>query len=412
MNKKNLIVYVAGPINADHVYECWQSNQEDQSSFAKRYLLEFYSACQDLSLEFHVIAPVRTAEHPRKSKYTHIDYWRFTAYKVYDDKKYRGISYHIHGCIFIFKVILRAVTLGASVIVITQATPYWFLMNLAGLFRIQVIPSLHCVLWPKFNPSRKRIYRILFSLTANFFKFGCATIMVVSDDIAAQVKRLTHNSSRPIIRFFPLYHKDIFANVIQSEKVEFIVLFVGRVETDKGVFDLLEIARQLHEENNVNIVFELCGTGSVLEDLKSKVQQLGLEKTFRFHGFCDKPQLKAYYVNSDVVIIPTKTSFIEGFNKVCIEAILASKPVITSEVCPAASEIRPAALIVPPDDIEAYKTAILALYSDKDLYEQKKVSAGKLKERFFEPKNSWGEKFKTVILNHTNLMSDHISSVR
>lgn len=404
MSKDKTIVYVAGSINADHVYECWQSNQEDQSYFGNRPLLEFYNACRDLSLKPHVIAPTRTAKYPRNSKYTHIDYWQLNS------KKYKGALYHISECMMILRVILRAVQLRASAIVITQGRPYWFLLNLANLFGMQVIPSIHCVLWPKLT-SPKRAKKVLYSLTANFFKLGCPAIMAMSDDIEVQVREITQNKCRPIIKFLPVYTQDLFQGVEEQEKTGFKILFAGRIEANKGVFGLLEIAIQLRAEDKVNITFDICGIGSALEDLRRKVQELGLEKSFRCHGFCDKPQLKAYYVNCDVVIVPTRTDFIEGFNMVCSEAILASKPVITSEVCPAVAEIRSAALIVLPDDIEAYKVAILELYSNKALYEQKKAATYKLKEKFLDPQNGWGEKFKKVVLNYTNLASHHVPSV-
>ncbi|MEO0985705.1 MAG: glycosyltransferase family 4 protein [Cyanobacteria bacterium J06639_14] len=402
MNNDKLIVYVAGPIDADHVYECWQNGQEDQSYFGARYLLEFYGACQDLSLKPHVIAPKRKAGYPEHSKYSHIEYWET------NNTNYSGAMYHINGCIMMLRIIARAVKLGASAIVITRGRPYWFLMNLANILGIQVIPSVHCVLWPKFK-SPSMVYQILFGMTASFFKFGCSAIMVVSDDIAVQIKEVTQNKCRPTIKFFPIYSQHLFEGVDEQQDSNFKVLFVGRVEVNKGVFILLEIARQiLHEDNNTDIVFDICGIGSALEELKHKVQELGLEENFRCHGFCEKPKLKEYYVNATVVIVPTTTDFIEGFNKVCAEAILAAKPVITSNVCPAVAEISSAAVVVPQNDTAAYKAAILELYSNQSLYAEKKASTYKVKEKFLESQNGWGEKFKTVILNYTNLVTDQV----
>src|SRR6185437_9977736 len=48
------------------------------------------------------------------------------------------------------------------------------------------------------------------------------------------------------------------------------------------------------------------------------------------------------------------TDFIEGFNKVVAEGILAGKPVITSSVCPALEYVADGIVEVPPNDTQAY----------------------------------------------------------
>lgn len=401
MNKPDsdkVIVYVAGPIDADHVYECWQNKVEDQTYFGTRYLMDFYSVCAELSLQPHIIAPRRKASLPAASKYEHIEYWE-------NPGPYTGIFYHVYGCIQVLKVIFKSIKLGASAIVTTQSRPYWFLMPIARAFGIQVIPSVHCVLWPKFQ-APKKVYKFLFYLTAKFFKFGCPAIMVVSSDIETQIKEITKGECKPVFKFSPMYSNDLFEGIEEDREDEFKILFVGRIEENKGVFDLLKIAGQLHKDGKEGIVFDICGNGSALEALRQEADVLGVAKTFKCHGFCNKQKIKEFYVNSSVVVVPTRTDFIEGFNKVCSEAILASKPVITSEVCPAAAEIRPAAIIVPPDDVEAYKAAILKLYSDQSLYESKKVAAQEIRGKFLNYQNSWGAKFKEIVLNFTHLSSD------
>ena len=67
-----------------------------------------------------------------------------------------------------------------------------------------------------------------------------------------------------------------------------------------------------------------------------------------------------------VVIVPTTSQFEEGFAKICAEAILAERPVVTSAVCPALASIREAAIEVPPDNVEAYFQAIVELANDED----------------------------------------------
>jgi glycosyltransferase involved in cell wall biosynthesis len=48
-----------------------------------------------------------------------------------------------------------------------------------------------------------------------------------------------------------------------------------------------------------------------------------------------------------VVLVPTRSSYSEGFNAVVAEAILSGRPVITSKLCPAIELVRDAVVEVP-----------------------------------------------------------------
>ena len=65
------------------------------------------------------------------------------------------------------------------------------------------------------------------------------------------------------------------------------------------------------------------------------VEQAGIADRFRMHGHCDWTTMRRMFASAHVVIVPTRTEFVEGFNSVVAEAVIAGKPVITSSVCPA-----------------------------------------------------------------------------
>jgi glycosyltransferase involved in cell wall biosynthesis len=99
---------------------------------------------------------------------------------------------------------------------------------------------------------------------------------------------------------------------------------------------------------------------------------------------------------SHVVIVPTKSDFVEGLNQVVIEGILANRPVITSSVCPALTYVQEAVLEVLPDDIAAYANAILKLYDDYDFYEMKQQNCSKLQEKFYDASQGWGGVLESI----------------
>ena len=391
-NDMKKIIYVAGPIDADHVYECWKNAEEDQSYFGARYLTQFYQASKDLSFEPYVIAPVRKGKEFEASKHAHIEYW---------DRNFEcnsGIYYHLNQLFLMLRILLKAIKLKAFAVVVTPARPYWFILTLLPLLGIRVIPSIHCVLWPKFGqPSRT--HKVLLNLTSSFLKSACLAILVASDDIAEQVSIVTGGKSRPVFKFLPSYPRDLFGiDSTVEQSTSFNVLFAGRIEVDKGIYLLLEIAQRLKGTSQSNIVFDICGRGSALEDLRRAVKESDLEDIFVCHGYCDKPTLKDFYLRSSVVVVPTTTDFIEGFNQVVCEAVLAGKPVITSEVCPSASIVSEASIIVQPDNINAFEQAIINLYEDRELYAQKSIATLSLREQFYDNKNSWYANFRTILL--------------
>ena len=99
--------------------------------------------------------------------------------------------------------------------------------------------------------------------------------------------------------------------------------------------------------------------------------------------------MKDMYSRSHVVVVPTRTDFVEGFNQVIAEAVLAHRPVITSAVCPALDYVREAAIEVAPDDVAAYGDAILSLCDDSALHESKISACESLRSQFLDLDNAW-----------------------
>ncbi len=178
----------------------------------------------------------------------------------------------------------------------------------------------------------------------------------------------------------------------------FRVLFAGRVEHDKGVFDLLEIAKSFVSSGIKDIIFDICGNGSALESLRQQAKQANIDEFFICHGHCNKPQMREMFGKSHVVIVPTRTDFIEGFNRVVSESILSSRPVITSAVCPALSYVLEAVIEVPPNDVKAYANAVLELYNNSNIYKQKCLASLRLQDQFYDINNSWGAVLKASLL--------------
>jgi len=138
------------------------------------------------------------------------------------------------------------------------------------------------------------------------------------------------------------------------------------------------------------VEFDLCGDGSQLEDLRRAAANAGVAAQFRCHGHSPRPFMQQMYERCHVVIVPTTTHFVEGFNKVVAEGVLAGRPVITSSVCPALEYVHEAVVEVRPDDPTAYGDAVLRLKDDAALYETKRLGCATVRAQFYDVNLGWG----------------------
>jgi glycosyltransferase involved in cell wall biosynthesis len=95
--------------------------------------------------------------------------------------------------------------------------------------------------------------------------------------------------------------------------------------------------------------------------------------------------------------VPTTSRFVEGFNQVVAEGILAGRPVVTSSVCPAIRYVGDAVVAVPPDDVPAYAAAIRRLATDHEFYERCRAQCHLASPQFFDPARGWGAALESAL---------------
>lgn len=390
MTKKVKILYVAGPGNVIKTFEHWCRGEDDPSQVSMTFSGQFYDVCTELDADGYIIAC------PNERKFLRHD--RFILeHRPVPFRAQPSVLYYLGQLLYQFSIVFSALWFRADVVIASDADCS-FVLALLPKLGIQVVPSLHCVLWPKYLPLSKA-KKLVTRLNGYFFAKSCAAILSTSEDINDQLLQMTGKHPKPIVNFLSTYRRNEFAGIQppNREDLMFQVLFAGRLEPEKGVFDLLEIAKRFHAEGRRNIVFNLCGIGSAFDLLSEKVSEYQLEACFVLHGYCNKTKMRQMFSQSHVVIVPTKSSYVEGLNQVVIEGILANRPVITSSICPALSYVRDAVVEVAPDDVHAYGNAILKLQSDRAFYAEKQRSCRRSQEQFYSLEKSWTEAVKTAL---------------
>jgi len=265
--------------------------------------------------------------------------------------------------------------------------------------RTKFVNALHCALRPSFKTEPLHTRLLLWATGALHYSFGDATLSA-SPLIDRQLSLMPGARKRQVIQFLPTYAPNDFLEVKTKNSIgsPTMVLYAGRIERSKGVFDLLEAAETLEQRHGADaVVFEVCGEGNDLGELRRLSAARGMSHSFRVHGFCNRVELSGRFATADLVVVPTRTEFEEGFAMIVAEGITAGIPVITSRVCPALEVVSPACMEVQPDDPQAYADAITALMLDPSLYEAKRQAAATLRTQFFDTANSYGAKLKPIL---------------
>lgn len=143
-------------------------------------------------------------------------------------------------------------------------------------------------------------------------------------------------------------------------KGSLVIGFAGRLETRKGVLDLLEAWPAVAQaEPRAQLV--LVGRGALEEEVHALANRL---ERVTFLGYRD--DVAALLKRFDIVAIP---SHWEGFGLVAAEALAAGKPVVASNASSLPEIVRDQqeGLLVPPRDTSALSQALLRLLREPEL---------------------------------------------
>jgi glycosyltransferase involved in cell wall biosynthesis len=377
------ILYAAGPGDVIGTWRHWVAGRDDPAQVAVTYSSQFFDFCRENSASGFVIS-----SHPRKEKVSEGNLR--IEHRPIAFPRGPSLLYHVGKIWSGLRTVVSAIEFGADAVIVADGV-HWFVLGLLPWVGIAVVPTLHCVLWPKTRPPTGIIDRFFWVLHRRFFRKRVTAILSLSSDITQQLQPILKGKPLPIIPFLPSYRPESFGDGFgpPPEDGKFRVFFAGRIEKNKGVFDLQQIARRLARDGMTDVEFDLCGDGSQLESLRKTVAGDGLADRFRLHGHTARPMMMQLYERCHVVIVPTTSEFVEGFNKVVAEGVLAGRPVITSSVCPALEYVREAVVEVPPDQWEGYLRAIVQLRTDRAFYEQKRLATREARWQFYDVSRGW-----------------------
>ena len=399
LNSKLTVGYLSGPVDGDAVIRNW-SRRSQLDYFGTSYLSEYCEVVESHGARGVVITYNRGSQ-------TRSEVGRFKIYNV-PPRRASGIAYHLHAAADMIRSLYILVREGADCVVITHGSDHWFLTFPLRLLGIKIIPALHCVPWFQFKPLRPS-QRALRWLNRHFFyRLQKAPILVASDAIGRLVRQAGAGDGAPVLDFLPTYCRTTFADIRAPERPAerpFVILSAGRIEANKGVFDMVEVAKIL-KGRRLNFELHFCGEGSALRSLNDRIEQSDLANHVFVHGFCARIRMKQMFSMCHAVVVPTRTDCEEGFAMIVAEAALAGRPVVTSVVCPAIESVEPAAVEVLPEDVNSYADALTKLMTDFEFYYGKQQATLTVSKQFFDSDRGYGAALRAALRSAFPLPND------
>ena len=387
MRRRHRIAYVSGPIDAAKVYREWRSKQASDY-FGTIYLVHLYALLDEFAADGLVITTL-----PGGQSTARLDHLTIVNLPMPSGQKRTGALYHAAMFAWAIRCVVEIVRYRANVALLTAGQDYFWVLRSLRLFGICLLASLHCTLWPKFA-ARKKHHLFLTWLNGRLFYPACDHIQGVSEEAVAQIVSCAPALRERPRRFIATYDPARFEQVLPASwpppDEPFRLLYVGRIEANKGVFDLAEVMRRLEEREPGRFKLDICGEGPAEGELNRVVEQANLADMINVRGQCNTGILANIYAQSHAVVVPTRSDFEEGTPKVAFEAVLNLRPVVMSAACPALADVAAATVEPKVDDVEDYVRAIRALSDSPDLFAEKVAAAAICRLKHFDERHSYG----------------------
>lgn len=141
-------------------------------------------------------------------------------------------------------------------------------------------------------------------------------------------KKQNGHTIRPMISYTD---KDVVTDRIYSAKEKYNILFLCRIQKEKGINELLEAVKNLTIKGVKNFHLKVVGGGSYLDQVRGIVKEFGIGEWVSIEGAVnDEGKKRSYYSESDIYILPTY--YREGFPRTLYEAMIFGTPILTTFV--------------------------------------------------------------------------------
>ncbi len=381
------ILYALGPGNVVAMYRQLLEGKEPAFEMSIAFSQLFFDWCRENRAPAHAISWYENADSIRDRLFEIENRPKLSWYYA------GGVRHHLAGGLYGLKIIWQVLRDRAAIAVIDSGTSHWILFALLAIARVPVIAVIHSTLWPMGLPSHRRRDRLLRALDGVFFRHFAAATICVSPECERQVKQVAGKTAGPVYQCRAQFRRgflDAVAPPDTSAMKPFRMLFVGRIETNKGVFLLVELAELLERRMPGQFNWKLIGDGSALTALQGRLSERGLTGIVNATGRLPREEVLQAYGWAHASIVPTMADYSEGLAMTAAEAILAGRPVVVSKVVPAWEILGSAAVVAETGKTESFADALSRLALDLSFYRSCQTATTMVQEQFYRESSGLG----------------------
>lgn len=387
------VFYAAGCGDAIGAHESWKAGIQHPTEVSITFSSQVEQYCADIGADLLIVAHNDRRETVVDGKTTieHLPkFWREAG----------GARFHVREFLHSLKLLARAVRFRADAAIIDSGTPFDAWKGAFAMFGMRVVPVLHNALWPNGFKPMSPLAKLQRLADRFFWRNIPAATLGVSPVCLRQVEEVSGNRARPMRLLLAQFDADYFSRVAPApphSKRPFEIMFVGRVAREKGVFDILDIARMVEEKAPGRVRWTVCGTGPDAAEITRKRDELRLKNVVDLKGWTSLDALIDTFSHSHACIVPTRSGFNEGLAMTAAEAALAGRPVITSTIVPALELLEDAAVAYRADDPASCADEVLKLIDDPERYRRLVDNAKVAARPFLDRSNGLTQALKDVL---------------
>lgn len=371
------IAFICGPGDVVGTFDHWSKREHDPRTPVIAYSSMFYSLITAIDAEALML--VEQSAIPKTPDP------RFRFVHTTRDRSRRGIRYRLDQRNFASAVLRNLREYRPHVILVGTDAPDGLIARLPK--GPKIIMTTHNTYWPMGARPTDLKARLKLAVTSRALR-RIDTAINTSAECALQLAALggpRDNSfvdfPQVLAHFFP--EKPNRANAVRH------LLFLGRIEANKGVFDLVH-AFNLLAVDHPNLQLHFAGSGSDDAALKAEVEASTFKDRITVHGRLPATAVHELLAKTDLLVCPTRSDFYEGLALVVIEAAVHGVPSVVSSVVPAKQLVTGGCVEFPADDATALTEALRGVIDSPTEYARLCEYLVERRHLFMDRNGSWG----------------------
>jgi len=166
----------------------------------------------------------------------------------------------------------------------------------------------------------------------------------------------------------PVSPDSLSPKILRTDANPWQLIYVGLVTKSKGVGEVLEAIKQL-KEKKLSLKLKIVGLGET-EYFINQAKQLQIEDCVEFMGLLPNKTIVPLMREADIVLVPSRHEYPEGFPLTIYEGLCSRTPIIASDHPMFKNNLKDGsnAMIFPAGNASALSACVEKLLSDPALY--------------------------------------------